>query len=62
MIKNKDEKLSYTIDVRTNEIYQMLSLSIIKLIKERGDIYDKKRNISICYYITSTCYNNIITS
>ena len=46
----------------TFEIYQMLSLSIIKLIKERGDIYDKKRNISICYYITSTCYNNIITS
>ena len=46
----------------TFEIYQMLSLSIIKLIKERGDIYDKKRNISICYYITSNCYNNIITS
>jgi len=46
----------------TFEKYQMLSLSIIKLIRKRGDIYDKKGNLSICYYITSTCYNNIITS
>ena len=40
------------------EKYQMLSLSIIKLIRERGDIYDKKRNISIYHNFIISHYNN----
>ena len=45
----------------TFEIYQMLSLSIYQIIKESGDIYDKKRIFSIYYNITPILSGNYFT-
>lgn len=45
----------------TFEIYQMLSLSIYQMIKESGDIYDKKRIFSIYYNITPILNCNYFT-
>ena len=42
--------------------YQMLSLQISGDIEKGGDNYDKKRNISIYYNITTICSCNTFTS